>query len=57
VKAFGKRLDELQTLQLRLADMATELEAARTFVWRGGGARSQGFRCDHTLLPKAMANL
>src|SRR6266567_1807250 len=33
-KAFGKRLDEFQALQFRLADMATELEAARTFVWR-----------------------
>ncbi len=30
-KAFGKRLDEFQALQFRLADMATELEAARTF--------------------------
>jgi alkylation response protein AidB-like acyl-CoA dehydrogenase len=28
-KAFGKRLDEFQALQFRLADMATELEAAR----------------------------
>ena len=33
-KAFGKRLDEFQALQFKLADMATELEAARTFLWR-----------------------
>lgn len=33
-KAFGKRLDEFQALQFRLADMAIELEAARTFLWR-----------------------
>ena len=37
-KAFGKRLDEFQALQFRLADMATELEAARTFVWRAASA-------------------
>jgi alkylation response protein AidB-like acyl-CoA dehydrogenase len=37
-KAFGKRLDEFQALQVRLADMATELEAARTFVWRAAAA-------------------
>lgn len=33
-KAFGKRLDEFQALQFKLADMAIELEAARTFLWR-----------------------
>ncbi len=33
-RAFGKRLDEFQALQFRLADMATELEAARTLLWR-----------------------
>jgi alkylation response protein AidB-like acyl-CoA dehydrogenase len=37
-KAFGKRLDEFQALQFRLADMATELEVARTFLWRAAGA-------------------
>jgi alkylation response protein AidB-like acyl-CoA dehydrogenase len=37
-KAFGKRLDEFQALQFRLADMATELEAARTLLWRGACA-------------------
>jgi butyryl-CoA dehydrogenase len=37
-KAFGKRLDEFQALQFRLADMATELEAARTFVWRAAAS-------------------
>ena len=36
--AFGKRLDEFQALQFRLADMMTELEAARTFVWRAAAA-------------------
>jgi alkylation response protein AidB-like acyl-CoA dehydrogenase len=37
-RAFGKRLDELQALQFRVADMAIELEAARTFVWRAAAA-------------------
>jgi alkylation response protein AidB-like acyl-CoA dehydrogenase len=37
-KAFGKRLDEFQALQFKLADMATELEAARTFLWRAAAA-------------------
>lgn len=37
-KAFGKKLDEFQALQFKLADMATELEAARTFLWRAASA-------------------
>jgi alkylation response protein AidB-like acyl-CoA dehydrogenase len=37
-KAFGKRLDEFQALQFRLADMATELEVSRTFLWRAAAA-------------------
>src|SRR3974390_2668947 len=37
-KAFGKRLDEFQALQFRLADMATGLEAARSFLWRAAAA-------------------
>ena len=37
-KAFGKRLDEFQALQFKLADMAIELEAARTFLWRAATA-------------------
>src|SRR6202163_1238197 len=37
-KAFGKRLDEFQALQFRLADMATALEASRAFLWRAAAA-------------------
>lgn len=37
-KAFGKRIADFQALQFRLADMATELEAARTFLWRAASA-------------------
>jgi alkylation response protein AidB-like acyl-CoA dehydrogenase len=37
-KAFGKRLDEFQALQFRLADMATGLEASRAILWRAAAA-------------------
>lgn len=37
-KAFGKALNEFQALQFRLADMETELEAARTFLWRAASS-------------------
>ena len=33
-KAFGKRLNEQQSLQFKLADMATELEAARIMLYQ-----------------------
>ena len=36
--AFNKRLDEFQALQFRLADMATGLEVARSFLWRAAAA-------------------
>lgn len=37
-KAFGARIADFQALQFKLADMATELEAARTFLWRAASA-------------------
>ncbi|RRQ25503.1 acyl-CoA dehydrogenase [Rhodococcus sp. Eu-32] len=37
-KAFGSRLLDQQALQFRLADMKTELEAARTMLWRAADA-------------------
>ncbi len=36
--AFGQPLSQFQALQFRIADMATELEAARTFLWRAATA-------------------
>ncbi|MGO9358219.1 MAG: isobutyryl-CoA dehydrogenase [Xanthobacteraceae bacterium] len=48
-KAFGKRLDEFQALQFKIADMATELEAARTFLWRAASALD-GKDADATML-------
>lgn len=37
-RAFGRKLNEFQALQFRLADMATEIEVARTFLWRAAAA-------------------
>ncbi|HEY8382177.1 MAG TPA: isobutyryl-CoA dehydrogenase [Microvirga sp.] len=37
-QAFGSRLADFQALQFKLADMATELECARTFLWRAAAA-------------------
>jgi alkylation response protein AidB-like acyl-CoA dehydrogenase len=39
---FGKKLAEFQALQFRIADMATELEAARLMVHRGAVALGSG---------------
>jgi alkylation response protein AidB-like acyl-CoA dehydrogenase len=36
--AFGGPLSRFQALQFDIADMATELEAARTFLWRAAAA-------------------
>ena len=37
-RAFGRRLDEFQALQFRLADMATQLEASRALLWQAAAA-------------------
>ncbi|MEB3367925.1 isobutyryl-CoA dehydrogenase [Saccharopolyspora mangrovi] len=36
--AFGSKLSEFEALQFKLADMATELEAARLLLWRAAWA-------------------
>jgi alkylation response protein AidB-like acyl-CoA dehydrogenase len=41
-RAFGRPLDQFQALQFRLADMATGLEVARTFLWRAASALDAG---------------
>jgi alkylation response protein AidB-like acyl-CoA dehydrogenase len=41
-RAFGRRLDEFQALQFRVADMATELEAARVFLYAAAAAYDRG---------------
>jgi alkylation response protein AidB-like acyl-CoA dehydrogenase len=41
-KQFGSRLSEFQALRFRIADYATEIEAARLMMWRAAHAVSQG---------------
>ena len=40
--AFGSRLSEFEVLQFKLADMATDLEAARMLLWRAAWALDTG---------------
>jgi alkylation response protein AidB-like acyl-CoA dehydrogenase len=37
-RAFGRRLDQFQALQFRIADMAIEIESARAMLWRAAAA-------------------
>jgi alkylation response protein AidB-like acyl-CoA dehydrogenase len=41
-KQFGKPIAEFQAIQWKLADMATEIEAARMLVYRAAWLREQG---------------
>jgi isobutyryl-CoA dehydrogenase len=41
-RQFGRPLADFQALQFRLADMASELEAARLMVWRGAASLDRG---------------
>jgi alkylation response protein AidB-like acyl-CoA dehydrogenase len=52
-KAFGKRLDEFQALQFRLADMATGLEASRALLWQAAAAFDR--KDTHSIQLSAMA--
>jgi alkylation response protein AidB-like acyl-CoA dehydrogenase len=45
-KTFGKPICEHQAIQLKLADMATRLEAARLLTQRAAAAYDRGERCD-----------
>jgi butyryl-CoA dehydrogenase len=42
--SFGKRIKEHQAIQFMLADMATELTAARLLVWHAASLKDQGAR-------------
>jgi butyryl-CoA dehydrogenase len=44
-ESFGKTIIEHQAVAFRLADMATQLEAARQLVWHAAVLRSQGMPC------------
>jgi alkylation response protein AidB-like acyl-CoA dehydrogenase len=52
-RQFGRPLGEFQALQFKLADMATELDAARLMVWRG--AASLDAADPHAIIHCAMA--
>ena len=44
-KAFGKPIFEHQAVAFRLADMATQIEAARQLIWHAAALRSAGEKC------------
>ncbi len=41
---FGQKLSDFQAIQFYLADMATELDAARLLTWKAAWAKDQGKR-------------
>jgi len=43
-KAFGQAIAQFQAIQFMLADMATELDAARLLVWRAAALKDKGVR-------------
>jgi butyryl-CoA dehydrogenase len=43
-KAFGQPISQFQAIQFMLADMATELDAARLLVWRAAAMKDRGVR-------------
>ncbi|MCZ8376097.1 MAG: isobutyryl-CoA dehydrogenase [Beijerinckiaceae bacterium] len=53
-KAFGRKLNEFQALQFRLADLATELEAARLFLYAAAASydRSDADRTSRIAMAK-----
>jgi alkylation response protein AidB-like acyl-CoA dehydrogenase len=53
-RAFGKPICEHQAIQLKLADMATKIEAARLLVYAATEKKDRGDRCD---LEAGMAKL
>ena len=45
-EAFGKPIAEHQAIQLKLADMATKIEASRLLVYSAAAKKDRGERCD-----------
>ena len=52
--AFGKPISEYQTIQIKLADMATRIEASRLLIYSACEKKDRGERCD---LEAGMAKL
>jgi butyryl-CoA dehydrogenase len=53
-QAFGQPIGNFQAIQFQLADLATDLEAARLLMWRAADARD---RAPNVALEAAMAKL
>ena len=53
-KAFGKAISKHQAIQFKLADMATQIEAARMLVYKSAWLKDQGHDYSHA---SAMAKL
>lgn len=53
-RTFGKPICEHQTIQIKLADMATKIEAAKLLVYAAAEKKDRGERCD---LEAGMAKL
>ncbi len=43
-KQFGKAISEFQAIQWKLADMATEIDAARLLTWRAAAMKDAGMK-------------
>ncbi|NTU60188.1 MAG: acyl-CoA dehydrogenase, partial [Deltaproteobacteria bacterium] len=41
---FGQAISNFQAIQWKLADMATDIDAARLLVWRAAWMKDQGFK-------------
>lgn len=53
-RAFGQRIGDFQAIQFQLADLATDLEAARVLMWRAADEQSRG---EDAAMAAAMAKL
>lgn len=53
-KAFGKTLSEHQAIQFKLADMATQIDAARLLIWQAASLKDRG---ENFVKAAAMAKL
>jgi hypothetical protein len=53
-RTFGKAIFEHQAVQFKLADMATQIEAARQLIWHAASMKDAGKPC---LKEAAMAKL
>jgi alkylation response protein AidB-like acyl-CoA dehydrogenase len=56
-RAFGQPIGDFQAVQLKLADMATEIQAARLLTWWAAARKDRGERADReTAMAKLLAS-